>query len=276
MKTGLPWKEMASGKKSKQKRRAAAPPPVRSKSLRRRRQASPRVLALAGAIVIAVIIAAVVGFGSTGGKNSATGQLPSNGSLVNALPGASDVNALLKGVPQRGLTLGSPTAPVTLVEYIDLQCPYCREFETTVMPRIVKQYVRTGKVRVVARVLAFIGPDSSRGRAAMIAAGSQGKAFNLAQVLYANQGIENTGWLDDQMVAGAARSVPGLNPRELFAMRHGNAVAQQAGTIDRQANAAGVIATPTLFVGKTGGSLKQVRLASPTDAATLVRAIQAG
>ncbi len=266
---------MASGKKSKQKRRAAAPSPVRSKNLRRRRQASPRVLALAGAIVIAVIIAAVVGFGSTGGKNSATGQLPTSGSLVNALPGASDVNALLKGIPQRGLTLGSPTAPVTLVEYIDLQCPYCRAFETTVMPQIVKQYVRTGKVRVVARVLAFIGPDSSRGRAAMIAAGSQGKAFNLAQVLYANQGIENTGWLDDQMVAGAARSVPGLNPRELFAMRNANAVAQQASTIDRQANAAGVIATPTLFVGKTGGSLKQVRLTSPTDAATLVRAIPA-
>jgi protein-disulfide isomerase len=264
---------MASGKKSKQKRRAAAPPPVRSKNLRRRRQASPRVLALAGAIVVALVIAAVVGFGSTGGKHTAAGQLPTNGSLVNALPGASDVDALLKGIPQRGVTLGSPTAPVTLVEYIDLQCPYCREFETTVMPQIVKQYVRTGKVRVVARVLDFIGPDSSRGRAAMLAAGRQGKAFNLAQVLYDNQGIENTGWLDDQMVAGAARSVPGLNPRALFATRTSNAVTQQASTIDRQANAADVIATPTLFVGKTGGSAKQVRLTSPADAPTLVRAI---
>jgi len=266
---------MASGKKSRQKRRTGAPPPVRSKNLRRRRQASPRVLFLAGAIVVAIVIAAVVGFGSTGGKGSSTDKLPTNGSLVNALPGAGNVNTLLKGIPQQGLTLGSRTAPVTLVEYIDLQCPYCREFETTVMPQIVKDYVRTGKVKVVARVLDFIGPDSSRGRAAMIAAGKQGKAFNLAQLLYYNQGTENTGWLNDDMLAGAARSVPGLNPREVFATRTSAAVTQQADTTDRQANAAGVIGTPTLFVGKTGGPSTQVRLTSPTDAATLVRALNA-
>jgi protein-disulfide isomerase len=265
---------MASGKKSKQRRRAAAPPPVRPKDLRRRRQASPRVLAVVGAILVLIVIAAVVGFGSTGHKSTSAGDLPTSGSLVNALPGASNVNALLKNIPQRGLTLGSPSAPVTLVEYIDLQCPYCRQFETQVMPDIVQQFVRTGRVRVVARVLDFIGPDSSRGRAAMIAAGKQGKAFNLAQLLYDNQGIENTGWLDDQMIAGAARSVPGLNPRELFASRTSNAVAQKANTIDRQANAARIIATPTLFVGKTGGRGTQVHLTSPSDAPTLVRAIQ--
>jgi protein-disulfide isomerase len=266
---------MSSGKKSKQRRRTAAPPAVKSKSPPRRRKASPRVLALGGAIAIAVVIAAVVGFRSAGGNGVSVGTLPTSGSLVNALPGASDVNTLLKNIPQRGLQLGSPTAPVTLVEYIDLQCPYCREFETQVMPQIVGQYVRTGKVRIEARVLAFIGPDSSRGRDAMIAAGRQGKAFNLGQLLYDSQGIENTGWLNDEMVAAAARSVPGLNPRELFATRGSDAVARQADTIDQLANAAGVSATPTLFVGKTGGRLQLVRLTSPTDAPTLVRAIDA-
>jgi protein-disulfide isomerase len=185
------------------------------------------------------------------------------------------VNALFRNLPQRGLTLGSPSAPVMLVEYIDLQCPYCREFETEVMPQVVQQYVRTGKVRVVAQVLAFIGPDSGRGRDAMIAAGRQGKAFDFAQILYHNQGIENTGWLNDQMVAHSARGIPGLNPREVFATRTSEAVVQQAGRIDRQATAASVSETPTLFVGKTGGGVKQVQLTSPTDAPTLVRAIDA-
>jgi 2-hydroxychromene-2-carboxylate isomerase len=109
----------------------------------------------------------------------------------------------------------------------------------------------------------------------MIAAGKQAKAFNFAQLLYHNQGVENTGWLTDDMVASVARSVPGLNPREVFATRTSAAVTQQADTIDRQANAAGVIGTPTLFVGKTGGPATQVRLTSPTDATTLVRALDA-
>jgi len=130
-------------------------------------------------------------------------------------------------------------------------------------------------VKIEARPIAFIGPDSERGRAGALAAAEQNRLFNYMQVLYLNQGTENTGWLSDDMVAAAARSVPGLNPRELFATRTSAAVTQKADTIDRQANADGVIGTPTLFVGKTGGPSTQVRLTSPTDAATLVRVLNA-
>jgi hypothetical protein len=67
-----------------------------------------------------------------------------------------------------------------------------------------------GKLKVQARVLAFIGPDSSRGRNAMIATGRQGKAFDLAQVLYGNRQAENSGWLVraiDAALASRARSI---------------------------------------------------------------------
>jgi protein-disulfide isomerase len=269
---------MASGRKSKQRRRAAAiaaAPPVRSKGAARGRQASPRVLAAAGGLVVLIVIAVVLAVVLSGGKSSSLGTLPTNGSLANGLPGASDVDALLKGIPQQGLTLGSSSAPVTLVEYIDLQCPFCRQFETEVMPDIVRRYVRTGRLRVEARVLAFIGPDSSRGRDAMIAAGEQGKAFNFAQLLYDNQGTENTGWLSDSTVAQAAESIPGLNPRQLFAARDAGAVKRGAATFDNEATAEGVTATPTLFVGRSGTKGKQVRLASPADERTLIQAIEA-
>jgi protein-disulfide isomerase len=251
----------------------AAPPPVRAKGTRGQRRASPRVLAIAGGVIALAVVGIVLGVVLGGGKSSSAGTTPTSGSLVNALPGAGDVNSLLRGIPQRGLTLGAASAPVTLVEYIDLQCPYCEQLETQVMTDIIRRYVRPGKLKVVARPLDFIGPDSSRGRNAMIAAGRQGKAFNLAQLLYANQGTENTGWLNDKMVARAAESIPGLNPRRLLADRNSAAVKDAAAVFDRQANAQNVTGTPTLFVGASGAKGEQVPLTSPTDEQTLVQSI---
>lgn len=269
---------MPSGKKSRQLRAAAAaaPPPVRSKGARARRQASPRVLAAAGGVIALVIVGVVLGaVMSGGGKHTNVAALPTSGSVSEGLPGAADVNSMLKGIPQAGLVLGSPTAKVTLTEYIDLQCPYCQQFETTVMPDIVASYVKTGKIKVEARPLAFIGPDSVRGRDAMIAAGRQRKAFNLAELLYINQATENTGWLSDTMVADAARSIPGLNPRLLFTVRNSSTVKADAADIDAEGKTNHVNQTPTLYVG-TGGKLgSQVSLSSPTDKASLTKALDA-
>ena len=72
-------------------------------------------------------------------------------------------------------------------------------------------------------MLDFIGPDSSRGRKAMIAAGQQNQAFNFAAVLYFNQGIENTGWLNEDMVASAAASIPGFKVGKLLTERNSSA-----------------------------------------------------
>ena len=68
-----------------------------------------------------------------------------------------------------------------------------------------------GKVKIEARPIAFIGPDSERGRAAALAAAAQNRMFNFMEILYFNQGPENTGWLDDAMVKAAAASIPGLD-----------------------------------------------------------------
>ena len=107
-----------------------------------------------------------------------------------------------------------------MTEFIDPQCPYCREFETQVLPSIVKNYVRTGKLRIQMEPWAFIGPDSLRGQAAELAAAQQNRAFNYAELLYDNQGVENTGWLNDTMVAAAAGSIPGLRVHALLGADH--------------------------------------------------------
>src|SRR5436190_13456661 len=156
---------MTSGKKARARRQhaRAAPPPVRRRRGRAQasarpaapqqrgaRRASPKVLigALAGLVVIGAIIGAVVAL--TGGKSSP--KPPS------ALPGAAAVRRMFAGIPQNANVLGSPGAPVTLVEYIDVQCPYCQIFETKALPKLLTKYVRPGKVKIEARPIVAIGP----------------------------------------------------------------------------------------------------------------------
>jgi len=268
---------MPSGKRARQARRQVPPPPVRGAGgTRAQRQLSRRTLAIAGAVAALVVIGVVVAVVASGGNGKTQAStLPTSGSVVNGLPGAADVHAKFNGIPQNGLVLGSPSAPVTMVEYIDLQCPFCREFETQVWPGLVATYVRTGKVKVQAQVLAFIGPDSLRGRDAMIAASFQNHAFDFAQLLYDNQQTENTGWLNDAIVAKAAQSIPGVNPRQLVQSASTSRVQAIAARIDAEATAKGVHQTPTLFVGKSGAPGKLVPMASPTDGASVVAAIKA-
>src|SRR5580765_3827094 len=249
---------------TKSKRRAPVrvpPPPVQPPPQRR---ASPKVLLMAGGVVVAAAVAIVLAVTLSGG---------SSGSAVKTkLPGAGDVELMFKGIPQSGNTLGSPNALVTMVEYIDLQCPYCREFETVVLPNLLTNYVRTGKLRIEQRLLAFIGPDSVRGRTAALAAGRQDKQFNLSELLYFNQGTENTGWLDQNMVNDAAASIPGLDAAQLKAAQGSAAVAARATALDAQAQADNVASTPTILVGKTGTTPVKVAMSSPTDQQSVITA----
>jgi protein-disulfide isomerase len=265
---------MPSQKQAKKKRRQPqAPPPPRPQGGARR--ASPKVLIAAGVAVVLVVLAVVLALALTGGDSSSTASVPAQGSLTNALPGAEDVDASLAGIPQSGTVLGAESAPVTLVEYVDLQCPFCQQFETSVMPSVVERYVKDGKVKVDARIVAFIGPDSERGRSAALAAGLQDKLFNFTQLLYLNQGPENTGWLDDDLIERAAASIPGLDVHQLLDDKDSGAVSDQAAEADRQAEADNISGTPTILVGKTGQKPQVVALSSPTDEKSVTDAIDA-
>jgi protein-disulfide isomerase len=255
-----------SGKTARRRRKnAAAPPPVARSGERRR--ASPRVL-LSALVVLLVVAGVAVGIAlAMGGKSSSS-------SGVSALPGSGAVQRELAGIPQHGLVLGSSKAPVTLTEYIDLQCPFCRDFETQVLPTIVQEFVRNGKLKIVARPVHFIGPDSLPARNAAIAAGYQNRAFNFMQVIYVNQGTENTGWLNQDLIEHAAASVPGMNVRRVLDEQRSSAVKAAGAAVDAQANAAQLIGTPTIFLGRTGSKPKAVSSAVTFDVAKLAAAIR--
>jgi protein-disulfide isomerase len=260
---------MPSQKASKRRRQAArtAPPPVRTRGQRR---ASPRVLIAAGVFALLVVVAVVLGVLLTGNSGS------SSSGTASKLPDAADVQQLFAGIPQNGNVLGKPSAPVTVIEYIDLQCPFCRQFETEAMPTILDNYVRKGKAKVEARVISFIGPDSQTGREAAFAAAQQNKMFNFNQLLYDNQGTENTGWLDDNVINSAAASIPGLDASRFQSDRGSEAVKNALATIDSQADKAAVRSTPTIYVVHKGGKPQLVNLSSPGDPSALEAAINTG
>jgi len=247
---------------------------VRSKGGPRRRQASPRALIGAGAVVAAIVVAIVLAVVLKGGSSISLKNEPVFGSLAAGLPGAAQVDALFKGIPQSGTTLGRASAPVTMLEFIDPQCPYCQQFETQVLPSLVNTYVRPGKLRIQIEPWAFIGPDSTRGQAAELAAAQQNRIFNFAEVLYDNQGVENTGWLNDGMVAAVAKSIPGLRVRVLLTARSSAAVKAAQKRVDDLAKADNITGTPTLYVGKTGTKGAKVNLTSSTDKQAVVAAIK--
>jgi protein-disulfide isomerase len=227
------------------------------------------VLLGAAAVAVLAVAAIVLAVVLSGGSSSTPKNAPAVGRLAGGLPGSAVVWQLFRGIPQAGNVLGPASAPVTMVEYVDLQCPYCREFETAVLPQLVTHDVRPGRLRIEMRLLAFIGPDSERGRSAAVAAGEQGRQFDFAELLYFNQGTENTGWLDEQMIVSAAGSIPGLRVPAMLAASTTGAVAARGAHFDAQAQADGVTSTPTILVGKTGTAPTEVTLASPSDLAAV-------
>jgi hypothetical protein len=279
---------MPSGKKSKQQRRQAVPaPPVRS-GAGGARQASPRTLAIAGGVLALVILAVVLGIvlsqgsGSGGGTTTGDGNgdgptiilakdTPETGSSAKAsVLYATDVANLLKGIPQHGLVLGDPNAPVTLVEWIDLQCPVCQIFETTEFPNLVTKFVRTGKLKVELKPWNIIdgnfpgSDDSLRGQKATIAASKQNTAFTFAELLYYNQppNSEGQGWMKDGVISNIAASVDGMNTSTFVSDANAPATQQAIKAFDNFGNnqlsqqvfAAGQTpGTPTLLLAKGNG-----------------------
>jgi protein-disulfide isomerase len=265
----------------KKKRSASTAPPARRHPPRRAgvpeagpagrvrsRRASPRLLVVFGGIGVLAVVAVVLGMVLSGGESSPA-SVPAVGTLKNGLPGAVQVDRLFSGIPQQGMRLGNPSAPVTLVEYLDLQCPYCKQLELQVVPGVIARYVRTGKAKLLMRPLAFVGVDSVRGRNAVIAAAQQNRAFDMTDLLYVNQRTENSGWLDDAMVAEAAASIPRLRVHELLAAATGPGVARLAARYDSLARKANVTGTPTFVVRSSLGG-RGTALVAPSDAALTV------
>ena len=186
----------------------------------------------------------------------------SSNPAATAPAGVAEVAAMLRNIPQQGAALGSPTAPVTLVEFADPQCPYCGDWERVSLPTIVNKYVRTGKVRIVFNGMTFVGGDSETALRTALAAGEQSRFWNVIALLYLNQGTENTGWVTDALLRGIGNAIPGLDAKRMLASMQSATVTKKLTAAAALAQQAGVNSTPTFGVGKTNEAIKLVQITS--------------
>jgi protein-disulfide isomerase len=87
-----------------------------------------------------------------------------------------------------GPAKGNSDAPVTIVEFSDFQCSFCKKFWRETLPRIEEKYIHTGKVRFVYRHLAILGPSSVQAAIASECAHEQGKFWPYHDRLFASSG----------------------------------------------------------------------------------------
>jgi protein-disulfide isomerase len=182
-------------------------------------------------------------------------------SLAGA-PGISETRDLFAGIPQNGITLGVPTAPVTLTEFADLQCSHCRTFALSTLPVIVKDYVRTGKTRLIFRTLAFLGEDSVQAARMAGAVGLQNQQWQFLHLFFHGQGRTNSGYVTDDFLRTLGRAVPSVNVEQAMKMRGSAAVDRELAEANETADRFGIDGTPSFLIGKTGETPRVLQLSS--------------
>jgi protein-disulfide isomerase len=239
-----------------ERRRATREAAERALAAGERRRRRLQRLAAACAAAAVIVLVAVVASSSGGGA---------------AAPPATTPSTLLAGIPEKGGVLGDPSAPVTVTEYVDLQCPVCAAAARDSLPALIRDQVRTGKVKLQVRTLQFLGPDSVR--AARVAAGAerQGRLWPFLEAFYARQGTENSGYVTDAFLREVAQAA-GVDAGAALAQADSAFATKRLERANADAARLGIASTPTLTV-RTGGGAEHLLDANALDPASVAAAL---
>jgi protein-disulfide isomerase len=142
--------------------------------------------------------------------------------------------------------LGSKEAPITIVEFTDYQCTFCRRFHTETFPELKKQYIDTGKVRFASRDMPLdFHSNAARAAEGARCAGDQGRFWEMRDRL-----ISNADKLSPVDIDGYAKAL------KLDTVQFGTCMQSRkySATVKKEtavAEALGVTGTPTFLVGKS-------------------------
>lgn len=155
-----------------------------------------------------------------------------------------------EGVP----FVGDSNAPVTMAYWYDYQCPFCKQVEETVIGRLMTDYVQPGKLKILFKNSAFLGPDSLTAALASDAVWETApdKFYQWHKAMFDAQGPENSGWATKDKIIALTQTIPGIDAAKVEQLMTDHA-AQYQKTIDADAaegTAMGVDGTPGTIIGK--------------------------
>src|SRR5882672_967364 len=152
--------------------------------------------------------------------------------------------------------MGSSSAPVTIVEFTDLQCPFCNRFATQTFEQLKKTYIDTGQVRFITRDLPLgMHQHAMRAARASRCAGEQGKFWEMRTTL-----VRNATTLSPELMTATAQTLK-LDMAAFEVCLESTRFDALIQKDMADAQSIGVTRTPSFVIGKTTpNSLTGVRL----------------
>ena len=158
--------------------------------------------------------------------------------------------------------LGSETAPVTIIKMGDYQCEMCKRWNDNTRPKIIANFIDTGKANLVFIDLPILGPDSHIAAEATYCADDQGKYWDYHLTLYDYQDHMNSGWANAERLKAFAFGL-GLSMNEFEECLDSDKYRQHVKLNLQKAKSGGANSTPTFIIVNAAGDQKQIRGAQP-------------
>ena len=160
--------------------------------------------------------------------------------------------------------LGSPNAPVTLVEFGDYQCHFCNVFFHSTEDEILQKYVETGKVKMIFKDFNIIGPDSVNASHGAHCAKDQGLFWEYHDILYSNWTGENNGWASSENLAIFAQQID-LNMNKWSECMKKGSHSQIILKSNDDARTLELTGTPAFFIINSEGKVSKLFGAQPFE-----------
>ena len=161
--------------------------------------------------------------------------------------------------------LGSVDAPITLIEFGDYQCTYCKRHFDQTHNLIMKNYVETNKVKILFKDLIVTpGNDSMHAAHATHCAKDQGMYWKYHYMLYNNWEGENTGWVTTDNLNKFAKNLD-LDMNKFSKCMSENKWMELITASKRDANTLGITGTPSFFLIGPENELEKIHGAQPYD-----------
>ena len=125
-------------------------------------------------------------------------------------PLSSSSFALSNLVEQGSPYIGNLSAPISIVDFSDFQCPNCGRHVKNTEPILNEKYVQTGKASLVYKYFPVVGFDSMNPALAGQCSHEQGKFWQFHQLLFANQKPIDSGWVSKDNLKNFASQIRGL------------------------------------------------------------------